>query len=141
MRISAIHELLEGEGSNAGIPMLLIRTSGCNLKCTYASSHCDQPDALDASLGKEYNLQQLVTTVSASKYRWVMVSGGEPLIWQGELGSLIIRFPSQDWEVNTNGSISPPSWWSSVKTWVVDQKVPSSGAESKKIDKRSHCTA
>jgi organic radical activating enzyme len=35
MKINSISRVIEGEGVQAGIPMLLVRTAGCNLKCSY----------------------------------------------------------------------------------------------------------
>ena len=41
MRISEIFYSIQGEGILTGVPSVFIRTSGCNLRCTW----CDTPYA------------------------------------------------------------------------------------------------
>ena len=39
MRVSEIFHSIQGEGKLTGVPSAFIRTSGCNLRCTW----CDTP--------------------------------------------------------------------------------------------------
>ncbi|MBC8421998.1 MAG: 7-carboxy-7-deazaguanine synthase QueE [Pelagibacteraceae bacterium] len=41
--INEIYTCLQGEGKLTGIPHILIRTTGCRLRCQFANSFCDTP--------------------------------------------------------------------------------------------------
>ena len=41
--INEIYTCLQGEGKLMGIPHILIRVSGCRLRCQFANSFCDTP--------------------------------------------------------------------------------------------------
>ena len=43
--IGEMYPCLQGEGKFIGIPHLLIRVSGCKLRCQFAESFCDTPFA------------------------------------------------------------------------------------------------
>ena len=43
--IGEMYPCLQGEGKYIGIPHLLIRVSGCKLRCQFAESFCDTPFA------------------------------------------------------------------------------------------------
>ena len=41
--INEIYTCLQGEGKLMGVPHILIRVSGCRLRCQFADSFCDTP--------------------------------------------------------------------------------------------------
>jgi len=80
MLISEIFYSLQGEGELTGVPSVFIRTSGCNLRCTW----CDTPYASWNPEGTQRTLPQLVAAVEAhSSARHVVLTGGEPMIAPG----------------------------------------------------------
>ena len=41
--INEIYTCLQGEGKLTGVPHILIRVTGCRLRCQFANSFCDTP--------------------------------------------------------------------------------------------------
>lgn len=78
MQISEIFYSIQGEGILAGVPSLFIRTSGCNLRCTW----CDTPYT---SWNPEGTPMRLGAILAQARRDWpnhVVITGGEPMIAQ-----------------------------------------------------------
>ena len=76
MLISEIFYSVQGEGTLVGTPSVFIRTSGCNLRCRW----CDTPYASWKPEGTEMGLSALLEAVQSYPARFVVVTGGEPMI-------------------------------------------------------------
>lgn len=76
MKIAELFYSLQGEGSLVGVPSVFIRTSGCNLRCSW----CDTPYTSWQPEGAELSLAQILDEVLAHPARHVVVTGGEPMI-------------------------------------------------------------
>jgi 7-carboxy-7-deazaguanine synthase len=76
MHISEIFESIQGEGPWAGTRSLFIRTSGCNLRCSF----CDTPYTSWKPEGTARSLEELVREVAGSSAPDVVITGGEPLL-------------------------------------------------------------
>jgi 7-carboxy-7-deazaguanine synthase len=76
MRISEIFFSLQGEGTLVGVPSIFIRTSGCNLRCTW----CDTDYASWHPQGTEMSVAEIVDRVTEFACLYVVLTGGEPLI-------------------------------------------------------------
>lgn len=59
-----------------GTPSVFIRASGCNLRCRW----CDTPYASWNPEGTEMSIEQIVTEVAKHPTRFVVATGGEPMI-------------------------------------------------------------
>src|SRR5579871_4906032 len=79
MKISEIFYSIQGEGILAGVPSVFVRTSGCNLRCTW----CDTPYTSWAPEGREMPLDEILTEVRRYAASHVVVTGGEPMIADG----------------------------------------------------------
>ncbi|MFM8494415.1 MAG: 7-carboxy-7-deazaguanine synthase QueE [Planctomycetia bacterium] len=77
MRIAEIYASLQGEGLLAGTPSTFVRTSGCNLRCTW----CDTPFTSWQPEGTERSVADVLAVVDALEPRHVVVTGGEPLLF------------------------------------------------------------
>lgn len=73
MKINEIFKSIQGETSYAGLPCIFIRTTGCNLRCSY----CDTMYAYEE--GKELSIISILKSISEFKLKLVCVTGGEPL--------------------------------------------------------------
>lgn len=104
MRISEIFYSVQGEGTLTGVPSVFIRTSGCNLRCTW----CDTPYASWSPEGPEMTLESILAEVAKHPARHVVVTGGEPMIAKGIL-ELITMLQAQRKHVTieTAGTVSP----------------------------------
>ena len=76
MRISEIFFSVQGEGKLAGVPSVFIRTSGCNLRCSW----CDTPYASWQPEGSDIAIADILHEVSRHPARFCVVTGGEPMI-------------------------------------------------------------
>ena len=76
MLISEIFYSLQGEGELTGLPSVFVRTSGCNLRCTW----CDTPYASWNPEGAQQSIEDIVAEVQRHPTRHVVLTGGEPMI-------------------------------------------------------------
>jgi len=76
LKIAELFYSIQGEGSLIGVPSFFIRTSGCNLRCSW----CDTPYTSWQPEGTELSLRQILDEVRAHPARHVVVTGGEPMI-------------------------------------------------------------
>ncbi len=76
MKISEIFYSIQGEGTLLGVPSVFVRTSGCNLRCTW----CDTPYTSWQPEGEERSVSSIVDEVSSYGAAHVVITGGEPMI-------------------------------------------------------------
>ena len=80
MKISEIFYSVQGEGGLVGVPSIFIRTSGCNLRCSW----CDTPYASWHPEGEELSIDRILElTAEYRAARHVVLTGGEPMIMPG----------------------------------------------------------
>ncbi len=76
--IAEIYPCIQGEGSRAGSPSILIRTLGCNLRCHW----CDTPYTSWEVEKGSYSLDHVSSLLSEhSQIQDIIVTGGEPCIY------------------------------------------------------------
>lgn len=104
MLISEIFHSIQGEGELTGIPSVFIRTSGCNLRCSW----CDTPYASWNPEGEQMALESIVNQVLAFHCQHVVVTGGEPMIAKG-IHALCARLNDEGKHITieTAGTIAP----------------------------------
>jgi 7-carboxy-7-deazaguanine synthase len=79
LKISEIFHSVQGEGMLVGVPSVFVRTSGCNLRCTW----CDTPYTSWQPEGQERSLDSIIDEVNSYGASHVVVTGGEPMIAPG----------------------------------------------------------
>ena len=84
MRITEIYTSIQGETQYAGLPCTLVRTTGCDLRCSY----CDSAFAFHG--GTDMSLDQIMAEVARLGAPLVLLTGGEPML-QRELPELARR--------------------------------------------------
>ncbi len=104
MLISETFYSVQGEGSLVGVPSVFVRTSGCNLRCTW----CDTPYASWNPEGTEMSVEEIVALVQREPTRYVVVTGGEPMIAKGMPQFLAqLRAAGKHITIETAGTIAP----------------------------------
>ena len=76
MKIAEIFYSMQGEGILAGVPSVFVRTSGCNLRCTW----CDTPYTSWNPEGRDMSIDTIVGEIQTHGASHVVVTGGEPMI-------------------------------------------------------------
>jgi 7-carboxy-7-deazaguanine synthase len=79
VKISEIFNSIQGEGSLVGVPSTFIRTSGCNLRCSW----CDTPYTSWKPEGEELSVDEILRRVAEWPSDHVVITGGEPMIAPG----------------------------------------------------------
>jgi 7-carboxy-7-deazaguanine synthase len=79
MFISEIFHSIQGEGELTGVPSAFIRTSGCNLRCSW----CDTKYASWAPEGTEICIDEIIREVRQFQTEYIVITGGEPMIAKG----------------------------------------------------------
>ena len=104
MRIAEIFYSVQGEGTLSGVPSVFVRTSGCNLRCTW----CDTPYASWNPEGREMSEEEILAEVQRHPTRFVVVTGGEPMIAKGMRDLLArLRALGKHITVETAGTVPP----------------------------------
>ena len=100
MRINEIFYSLQGEGHYCGVPAVFVRTSGCNLCCSF----CDT----EHETYTEMTEAEIVEAVCQYPARHVVITGGEPTlqITPSLLAALHARGCYV--QIETNGTIPLP---------------------------------
>jgi 7-carboxy-7-deazaguanine synthase len=90
---------VQGEGRYAGYLSFFIRTSGCDLTCSF----CDT----DHQLVEEKAIDELVTAVDDACIKHVVITGGEPTMHLGPLHALTHRLTRNGHtvQIETNGFV------------------------------------
>ncbi|MBM3762034.1 MAG: 7-carboxy-7-deazaguanine synthase QueE [Acidobacteria bacterium] len=78
MKISEIFHSIQGEGTLAGVSSVFVRTSGCNLRCTW----CDTPYTSWKPEGADMTVASILEAVEGYGARHFVLTGGEPMLFE-----------------------------------------------------------
>ncbi len=123
MQITEIYASIQGESTFAGLPCIFVRLTGCNLRCTW----CDSEYTFSG--GKRMSLDDVGAEVlRLAPVKLVEITGGEPMLQQGEVVALMQRLIDGCYTVllETSGERPLASVPQAVHK-IVDVKCPHSG--------------
>lgn len=98
MKIVEIFSSIQGEGLLIGTPSVFVRVGRCNLRCNSCDTDFDKFDEVPVG-----EVAKHVRALPGSHH--VVITGGEPLLWQGEVCALIESLGGIHVTVETNGAI------------------------------------
>ncbi len=121
LRVNEIFYSIQGESSHAGRPCVLVRLTGCQMRCVW----CDSEHSFYE--GGWMDLDEIVERVDSHGCRLVELTGGEPLLQPGAL-PLMRRLCEAGHEVllETGGGLDISAVDSRVRR-ILDIKCPASG--------------
>jgi 7-carboxy-7-deazaguanine synthase len=76
MKVSDVFYSIQGEGRLAGVPSAFVRTTGCNLRCSF----CDSEYTSWKPEGEHMTIDAVLARLAAYPTRHAVVTGGEPLL-------------------------------------------------------------
>ncbi|MGB9711245.1 MAG: radical SAM protein [Thermodesulfovibrio sp.] len=120
MKVCEIFASIQGESSLAGIPMIFLRLTGCNLRCSY----CDTKYAYYE--GEELSIDKVLKKIHSFPFKYVEITGGEPLLEEEVYEIMNQLVQTHTVLLETNGSISIERVNPQVKI-IMDIKTPGSG--------------
>ena len=102
---------VQGEGVNIGKPAVFLRLGLCNLKCTWCDTKYtwDWDNYNPKEQLVEMPLEDVEQEILRHNRKYLVVTGGEPMIQQDQLIPLLEHLENNGFfiEVETNGTIVP----------------------------------
>lgn len=87
--ICELYTCIQGEGSLSGIPHILIRMTGCPLRCQFGNSFCDTPYASWKPEKGKYKWDDIVKIYDQNpQIQYTMITGGSPTMHKNVLREL-----------------------------------------------------
>jgi 7-carboxy-7-deazaguanine synthase len=87
-----------------GVPSVFVRTSGCNLRCSW----CDTPYASWTPEGPEMSHEEILNEIAQCPTRYIVVTGGEPMIAKGIREFIaMLRGQGRHVTLETAGTVPP----------------------------------
>ena len=125
MKINEIFFSIQGESSFSGKPCIFIRTTFCNLRCTYCDTEYAYYD------GNEISLNEIIEKIKTYPCKLVEITGGEPLL-QKDINVLAELLLENGYTVlcETSGSLDVDLISNKVHR-IFDIKTPDSGEADK----------
>lgn len=122
IKINEIFYSIQGETTYVGAPTVFVRTTACNLRCTYCDTKYSYYE------GSFYSHEDLIKEIKSHGANYVCITGGEPLL-QKEILPVMTQLCDEGFKVSleTSGSKSVEFVDPRVKV-ILDVKTPDSGA-------------
>lgn len=98
---------IQGEGAFSGVPAYFIRLGGCDVGCVW----CDVKDSWDASKHPHVSIQEMVDRVVATPAEIVVITGGEPLMYNLDALTAAFKEKGIRTHIETSGAYPLSGKW------------------------------
>ena len=98
---------IQGEGYNTGKAAYFIRLGGCDVGCVW----CDVKDSWDASKHPSHSINSLLELVEQDSAKRVVVTGGEPAMYNLEPITTLFRSKGMELFIETSGAYPITGSW------------------------------
>ncbi len=98
---------IQGEGSYQGHAAFFIRLGGCDVGCVW----CDVKESWDAEAHPKMSVEELVNEVKRSKTEIVIITGGEPLLYNCTALTAALQNENLKTHIETSGSSPLSGSW------------------------------
>lgn len=98
---------LQGEGFHTGKPAWFIRTGGCDVGCVW----CDVKESWNAGDHPLRSIDEIVGEVQGSTSEIVIITGGEPLMYDMDILTNAIRAIGKQVHIETSGAHPLSGTW------------------------------
>lgn len=138
-KINEIFYSIQGEGRLAGTPMVFVRFSQCNLRCSLSNAGFDCDTEFES--GKLLNAEEILkeAVLLCPIPGWLLFTGGEPGLQldQGLIG--LLKIAGWKLAIETNGTIALPEGldWICVSPKTAEHTLKQKTANELKYVRRS----
>ncbi|MBL7722830.1 MAG: 7-carboxy-7-deazaguanine synthase QueE [Chitinophagaceae bacterium] len=98
---------IQGEGFHQGKAAYFIRLGGCDVGCVW----CDVKDSWDAKKHPEYEVGTLVTEVTKTPAKMIVITGGEPLMHNLDALTKELKAAGLQTNIETSGAHPLSGMW------------------------------
>lgn len=98
---------IQGEGYNTGKAAYFIRIGGCDIGCHW----CDVKESWDANIHPLTNIRDVIKNLEAYNAQSVVVTGGEPLIYNLDKLTAELKNKKIDTFIETSGAYPLSGMW------------------------------
>lgn len=98
---------IQGEGRHAGMPAVFVRLGGCDVGCVW----CDVKESWNEEDHPFLTLDEIINEVSAHECQNVIVTGGEPLMYDMNLLTNALRSREYKVHLETSGAYPMTGTW------------------------------
>lgn len=98
---------IQGEGFNTGKPCYFIRLGGCDVGCFW----CDVKESWDAAAHPQYTVDQITAWAVKAKAPYVVITGGEPLMYNLDLLTASLQEAGIQTFIETSGAHPLSGHW------------------------------
>jgi 7-carboxy-7-deazaguanine synthase len=98
---------IQGEGFNSGKAAYFIRIGGCDVGCHW----CDVKESWDANLHPLTLTESLLENIKAYKAKSVVITGGEPLIYNLDYLTSVLKQEGIETFIETSGAYPLSGQW------------------------------
>ena len=91
---------IQGEGFFSGTPAFFLRIGGCDVGCHW----CDVKESWDANIHPPTHIDDMLTQIQATPAKTVVITGGEPLMWNMEPLTQLLKLYGYNTHIETSGA-------------------------------------